>query len=364
MKLLHGMPWWAAIRMVAGLALAVCFFRRLLVGWPARAALVVAMAGLLGTASLAASAPAGTLIPNSATLTYSMAGGLPTTVTAVAPVVVVAEVIELVLTWQDASSVPVNSPDPGKSLDFVLTNTGNGTETFQLSRNNQLTGDQFDPANAAAGAIYLESGAQAGFQSTGPNADIVYQPGINDPMLAAGASRHVYVFSSIAPSLSIAALGKVSLAASSATPGAPGALPGTTLAGLGQGGVDAVVGGSRGQASALGSYIVSGISLSLVKTMAAVRDTLGGPLVMPGSVLTYRIVLALTGAGIAENFSFADPLPASTTYLPGSITVDGAVRSDTNDTDNAGFAANTVSVLFGNTPVPATRVIEFKVTVN
>ena len=280
------------------------------------------------------------------------------------PVVVVAEVIELVLTWQDASSVPVNSPDPGKSLDFVLTNTGNGTETFQLSRNNQLTGDQFDPANAAAGAIYLESGAQAGFQSTGPNADIVYQPGINDPVLAAGASRHVYVFSSIAPSLSIAALGKVSLAASSATPGAPGALPGTTLAGLGQGGVDAVVGGSRGQASALGSYIVSGISLSLVKTMAAVRDTLGGPLVMPGSVLTYRIMLALTGAGIAENFSFADPLPASTTYLPGSITVDGAVRSDTNDTDNAGFSANTVSVLFGNTPVPATRVIEFKVTVN
>ena len=125
-----------------------------------------------------------------------------------------------------------------------------------------------------------------------------------------------------------------------------------------------MVGGSRGQASIQGSHIVSGISLSLVKTVVAVRDTLGGGLVMPGSVLNYRVVLSLTGVGTAENFSFADPLPASTTYVPASITVDGAGRSDAADTDNANFATGTVSVLFGNTTVPATRVIEFKATVN
>lgn len=278
--------------------------------------------------------------------------------------VVVAEVINLVLTWQDSTPAGVNSPDSGKALSFVLTNTGNGTETFRLLRNNGIAGDQFDPGNAASGAIYLESGVQAGFQASGPNADILYLPGTNDPMLAADSSQAVYVFSSIPAALATGALGHVRLAASSATAGAPGAPPGTTLAGLGQRGVDAVVGGSRGQASAQGSYIVSGISLNLIKTVAAVRDTLGGTLVMPGSVLTYHIVLSLTGAGIAEKFSFADPLPASTTYLPGSITVDGAARSDAADTDNASFAAGTVSVLFGNTPVPAQHVIEFKVTVN
>ena len=330
-------------------------------------ALMAVMVSLATPAAFAAGAPAGTPIPNSATLSYSIEGRPAASITAVAPVIVVAEVINLVLIWQDGTPVAVNSPDPGKPLGFVLTNTGNGTETFRLVRNNVVAGDQFDPANAASGALYLESGAQAGFQASGPNADILYQPGTNDPALAADASRTIYLVSSIPANLATGALGHVSLAASSATAGAPGALPGTTLAGLGQGGVDAVVGGSRGQASAQGSYIVSGISLNLVKTVAAVRDTLGGPLVMPGSVLTYRIVLALTGAGIAENFSFADPLPASTTYLPGSITVDGAVRSDTADTgstNNARFAAGTVSVLFGNTPVPATRVIEFKVTVN
>ncbi|MDB5894522.1 MAG: hypothetical protein JWQ88_2053, partial [Rhodoferax sp.] len=67
---------------------------------------------------------------------------------------------------------------------------------------------------------------------------------------------------------------------------------------------------------------------------------------------------------MAENFSFADPLPASTTYVPASLTVDGAARSDALDTDNASFVAGTVSVLFGNTAVPATRVIEFKATVH
>jgi len=340
------------------------FFASFNCGGKSLAALVAVMTGFCATASFAAGSPAGTLIPNSATLTYSIAGGTKVTVTAIAPVVVVAEVINLVLTWQDGTPVAVNSPDLGKALSFVLTNTGNGPETFRLVRNNSVAGDQFDPANAAPGAIYLESGAQAGFQATGPNADTLYQPGVNDPVLAADVSRTIYLFSSIPAALATGAVGHVDLAASSATAGAPGARPGTALVGLGQGRVDAVIGASRGQAGTQGSYIVSGISLSLLKTVVAARDTLGGGLVMPGSVLTYRVVLSLTGAGTAEKFSFADPLPASTTYVPASITVDGAARSDAADTDNTSFAAGAISVLFGNTAVPATRVIEFKVTVN
>lgn len=328
------------------------------------AALAAALAGFAVSAAFAAGTPAGTPIPNSATLNYSIGGKPAAPVTAVAPVVIVAEVIDVVLTWQDGTPVGVNSPDLGKALSFVLTNTGNGAETFRLVRNNLIAGDQFDPTNAATGAIYLESGAQAGFQASGPNADSVYLPGVNDPVLAADASRAIYLFSGIPAALATGALGNASLTASSTTSGAPGARPGAALAGLGQGGVDAVVGGSRAQASAQGTYIVSGISLMVAKTVVAVRDPMGGSLVMPGSVLSYRVVLTLTGAGIAENFSFADPLPGSTGYLPGSITVDGAARSDALDADNASFAAGAVGVLFGNTPVPATRVIEFKVTVN
>lgn len=314
--------------------------------------------------AFATGTPANTPISNAATLTYFLDGKPAAPITVAAPTLYVAEVINVVLVWQDAAALAVNSPDAGKALTFAVTNTGNGTEAFRLARNNLIAGDQFDPVNSPGGALYLESGAQAGFQASGPNADIAYLAGINDPVLAADASRVVYVVSDIPSALAQGALGNVSLSANSTTPGAAGARPGTTLSGLGQGGVDAVVGGSRAQSSATGGYIVSGVSLNLVKTVAAVRDPFGGSLIMPGSLLTYHVVLTLTGSGIAEGLSFTDPIPASTTYVPASITVDGAARSDALDADNAGFTAGAVGVLFGNTLTPATRVIEFKVTVN
>ena len=327
------------------------------------AALLAAVAGLATFNASAAGTPAGTPITNSATLTYSIGGQVATPVTAVARGVVVAEVINVLLTSQDGSPMAVNSPDAGKALTFLLTNTGNGREAFRLTRNNLIAGDQFDPVNAST-AIYLESGAQPGFQATGPNADIAYVPGSNDPLLAADGSRVVYLVSNIPAAQPTGAVGKASLSANSTTAGASGAAPGTTLAGLGDGGVDAVVGGSRAQATAVGSYIVSGLVLNVLKTVAAVRDTQGGSLIMPGSVLTYRVVLTLTGTGIAENLSFSDPLPTSTTYVPASLTVDGAARSDAPDADNGSVVAGAVGVVFGNTPAPATRVIEFKATVN
>ena len=328
------------------------------------AALLAAVVCLATFNAHAAGTPAGTPITNSATLTYSIGGQAGVPLTAVAPLVTVAEVINVVLTWQDGTPVSVNSPDPGKALAFLLTNTGNGQETFRLTRNNAIAGDQFDPVSVPAGAVYLESGSQAGFQPTGPNADIAYVAGVNDPALAADASRTIYLYSSVPAGQATGALGYASLTGASTTAGAPGAVPGATLTGLGQGGVDAVVGGSRAQAVAQGAYIVSGIALSVVKAVVAVQDPKGGALVMPGAVLTYRVTLALTGAGIANNLSFSDPLALATTFVPGSISVDGSARTDALDTDNASFAAGAVAVVFGNTAAPATRVIEFKATVN
>ena len=325
---------------------------------------VALMTGLSGPATFAAGTPANTPITNSATLNYFLDGKAAAPITVAAATLYVAEVIDVVLVWQDASPVAVSSPDVGRALTFVLTNTGNGIEAFGLARNNLIAADQFDTVSATGGGLYLESGAQAGFQASGSNADIAYLTGMNDPVLAADASRTIYVVSTIPTALVNGALGNLSLGANATTAGAPGAQPGTTLAGLGQGGVDAVVGANRAQSRAIGGYLASSVSLSLLKTVALVRDPSGSSLVMPGSQLAYRVVLTLTGTGVAENLSFTDPLPANTSYVPASITVDGAARSDALDADNAGFAAARVSVLFGDTPAPATRIVEFKVTVD
>ena len=309
----------------------------------------------------AAGTPAGTVIGNTATLTYSSPGNPSGSAVGVAAPIVVARVINVVVTWQDGAAVPTTSPDTNRVLSFAVSNTGNGTETFQLTRDNVQGGDQFDPATSPDGSIWLESGAEPGLQRSGPNADILYAPGANDIVLAADASRQVYLASQIPAGVATGSFGKSMLTATAATPGAATAAPGAALGTFS--GVLAVA-GAAGRAGATGSYLVAGASLGLVKTVATVRDPRGGTRVMSGSVLTYRLVLTLTGSGSVNSVAVNDPLPATLTYVPGSLTVDGVTRTDAADGDDASFAAGTVQANFGTVNVPATRVIEFKATVN
>jgi uncharacterized repeat protein (TIGR01451 family) len=322
---------------------------------------------LLSAASIAARAagtPAGTVIQSTATLSYSFGGGPTQNVTSPPASVTIAELINLTLTSQDAAAVAVSSPDSNSALTFLLTNTGNGPETFSLARNNAIAGDSYDPLNGSAGAIFLESGLQPGFQASGPNADIVYIPGGNDPTLAADASRIIYVVSNTPASLANGSAGNVALTAASTTPGAAGATPGTSLTGLGQGGVDAVVGGSRAQVSRTGGYVVGGVAVSIVKTVVGVVDPQGGSSVTAGAVITYRVMVSVTGTGTAQGLTVNDPMPANTTYVANSITVDGVARSDAADADNAEFSAGAVRASFGNTAAPASHTIQFHVTIN
>jgi uncharacterized repeat protein (TIGR01451 family) len=328
--------------------------------WAVR--LATALAALWAPLSWAAGTGAGTVIGNTATLTYATPGNPSLTTSAVSLPIVVARVINVAVTWQDGAAVPTTSPDSAKPLAFVVSNTGNGTETFALSRDNVQGGDQFDPASAPDGAIWLESGAQPGLQRSGPNADVLYAPGANDIVLGADASRVVYVSSQIPAGVATGSFGKLLFSAVATTPGAASAVPGASLGVVN--GLQVVSGTANGRASASGSYLVAGASMGLAKSIVGVRDPRGGTRVMPGSVLTYRLVVTLTGTGSVDNVAISDPLPAQLTYVPGSITVDGAARTDAADGDEASFAAGAVQAGFGTVAVPATRVIEFKATVN
>jgi uncharacterized repeat protein (TIGR01451 family) len=311
--------------------------------------------------AMATGTTAGTLIGNTATLQYRMGGGPLTSATASSTPIVVGKVLSVVVTSQDAGPVGASSPATSVALTFVVTNTGNAPEPYRVSRTDNLTGDQFDPVPAAAGSLWLESGAQPGFQASGPNADIPYVPGVNDPTLPADGSRTVYLVSDIPGSLAFGATGRSQLTATATTPGAAGAAPGTLLAT--SGGVQTIA-GAQTVASATGSYLVSGTSVAVAKSVVTVRDPQGGTRVVTGSVITYRIVLTLAGTGSADNVSVSDPLPASLTYVPGSVTVDGVARTDAADADGVTASANTVTADFGTLAAPAQRVIEFKATVN
>lgn len=320
--------------------------------------LAAALIFVVPVGAWAALTPAGTVVSNTVTLDYVPQGGTLTTTTSNTASFVVEELINVVLQWQDGSPVSVNSPDVADALTFLLTNTGNGTETFTLARNNSPSvSDQYDPLNSAT-AIYLESNGTPGLQ-TGAGGDVPYAGSVT---LNAEQSVLVYVVSDTPAALAIGNTGQVALSAASTTVGAAGAVPGTALPGLGDGGVTAVVGQTRAQASANGIYIVSGLALRVVKTV--VVDGGGDP--ASGKTLTYTITVTLIGTGTASNLLITDPLPVELTYVPGSITVNTIARTDADDpgTDNAKFSANSVIVNFGNTVATVTHVITFKAVVN
>jgi uncharacterized repeat protein (TIGR01451 family) len=318
--------------------------------------------------SWAVGTTAGTVISNLATVSYRIGSGAPSSATSNTVSLRVDEIIQPVLTWQDATPVAVSTPGSNAVLTFLLTNGGNGPEAFGLTRTNgpaPLPLGNYTPLNGSVGSIYLESGALPGFQASGPNADRLYVSGSNDPALAPNASITLYVVSNT-PGVASNLHGEVLLSAAALTVGAAGALPGTALAGLGQGGGFAVVGSSRAQAGATGGYITSGLGLALNKTVLKVLDPRGTSVVMPGAEMTYQIVATLSGAGTASGLVITDPLPATTTYVAGSMVVDGLVQTDAADADLAQFmaAAQTVSVSLGNVASPANVVITFRATIN
>jgi uncharacterized repeat protein (TIGR01451 family) len=311
---------------------------------------------------------AGTIISNMATVKYVIGAGPSSSASSNTASFRVDEIIQPVLTWQDAMPVAVNTPGSNAVLTFLLTNGGNGPEAFGLTRTNgpaPLPSGNYTPLNGSIGSIYLESGTLAGLQASGPNADQIYVPGSNDPILAPNASITIYVISNT-PGVASNLQGDVRLSAAALTAGAAGSLPGTGLAGMGHGGGFAVVGSSRAQSGATGSYITSGLGFVMNKTVLKVLDPGGTGVVMPGAEMTYQIVATLSGSGTASGLVITDPLPTTTTYVPGSMLVSGLAQTDAADTDSAQFiaATQTVSVSLGNVASPANVVITFRATIN
>ncbi len=133
--------------------------------------------------------PAGTAIANTATVTFDV-GASSYTLSASA-VFTVDERIDVVVTWQDAAPVLVAPADVDRQLAFLITNTGNGNEAFALSIDALIPGDQFDPANAR---VYIDTNDSGVYE---PGLDPLYQPGVNDPLLAADGARLAFLLADI-----------------------------------------------------------------------------------------------------------------------------------------------------------------------
>jgi len=307
--------------------------------------------------ALAAGTAAGTVINNTATVDFMVSGTPVQQISNVSSITVV-ERLDVVVTLQ-SGTVLVAASDTGQALLFRVTNTGNGSETFTLTMDSVLGGDDFDPVPAVP-EIYFDTDGSGDFNA----GDLPYTPGVDDPVLAADASVDIFLVNDIPGTVIDGNVGRSELTATSNTgTGAPGA----TFPGLGDGGVDAVAGSSGGAAALFGEYVVGDVQIDVIKSVV-ISDPFGGTQPTPGATLTYTVTVEVTNTGTATGSVVSDPIPANTTYVANSITLDGGGLTDAPDLDEGELdtsGAPTVVVRLGDLDSGiGIRTVTFQVTID
>lgn len=304
-----------------------------------------------------AGTPVGTVVDNIASVNFNIGANNLTQFSNLTSVTVV-ERIDVIVALQ-SGQVAVTSNDANRSLLFTITNTGNGTETFLLAIDNTLAGDDFNPIEAVP-AIYFDTDGSGDF-SVG---DVAYDPGVNDPVLAADGSVDMLLVNDIPGAVINGNLGRSELTATSTT--GTGA-PGFTFAGLGDGNVDAVIGTTGGEGAVFGEYLVADVQFDVLKSVV-VSDPFGGTQPVPGATLTYTVTAEVTSPGIATVAVFSDPIPAFTTFVADSILLNGgnltdALADDAGELDTSG--APTVVVRLGDLSLAdGIQTVVFQVTID
>lgn len=300
---------------------------------------------------------AGVNIQNTATAAFEISGTPQTPVSSNTVQTTVDELLDVVVVDDNGGPVAVGVGESGAILQFTITNNGNGSEVFRIIGDDTVNEGGFDPA---LNQLFLESNALPGLQV---GSDTAYVSGIADPTLAEDESLVLYVQSDIPGGLSQGDIGDVEVRAVAqtiitATGGiddpddASWPVPGVSYAGAGDGGGNAVVGTSNDVNSLLmrtaGRYQVSDAVVSIVKTATSVLDPFGGTTLVPGSVITYQLVVTVTGTGTAQALVVSDAIPAELDYQLNTLVVSGTPEDDDfapSGTDNSGYNAGATTLV-------------------
>jgi len=325
--------------------------------WSAALGISITIIWIVAAPLAAQSTPACTDIVNQATATYTI-GAEEFTKDSNATSTLVAQLLDVSVVWQDVASITVSPGDAAKVLTFLVTNTGNTTDSFLLEGWSTLPDDDFNPI---LGDIYLDSNGSGTYE---PGVDDFYVAGTNDPVLDAGQSIVVFLLNGIPTGLADGDEGDSRLTATSNIGSGD---PGTVIPEATECDADAVIGTSGGSSSDIGTYIVSNVIVDVVKS-AVVSDQFSGTQPIPGATITYTITVSFSGSGTAEGVVITDIIPANTTYTAGTLTLNGASLTDPLDGDAGDVGGTTpgvVTVSFGDMPAgSADQIIVFSVVIN
>jgi len=342
---------------------------------------------LMKVDAAAVGTPAGTTINNVATVTYNDAVGTYTRNSNITAFVV-DDKVSFTLTAADAANISI-TPSGRAYMTYILANSGNARHDFTLAAAvNGVPG--FVPTvnplfyADAAGTIPLPPDPNAGglpsISNLAPDAAQTVYLFITAPATVADGQTISYVVTAEAyqpGNLGVASPPPVKSSTQAAADAAidKGTAPLTTYVVL----ADAF--GNGGDANRDGKYAtiakdgnsntigfkVQSSTLNIIKAVT-VTDPKGTILPVPGATLHYSLTVTAAGSGTALGTVITDPIPASTTYIPGTLRLNGTLLSDTADSDagNVGAAVpGSVSVNLGDltTATPA-QLITFDVKIN
>jgi uncharacterized repeat protein (TIGR01451 family) len=294
---------------------------------------------------------AGTLIENTATATYDDGDG-PQTIDSNTVSFRVDELLDVTVT--SLSSGPVGV-EPGEAiLTFEVTNQGNGPEAFELVANPAVAGNDFD---TVVQSIAVDTNGNGTYD---PGVDQILPAPQTTAVLAADETATVFLIVTVPDGVTDTQASDVELAANAVT---GTGTPGTTFAGQGEEGGDAIVGTTGASASALGEFLVGITSVNLIKA-ASIADTFGGTSAVPGSVVTFTITANIEGSGSVDNLVVTDSIPPGTSYNTGTLALNGSALTDVTG-DDAGEASSTaVSIDLGTVAGGSSHAITFDVTID
>ena len=306
---------------------------------------------LFGSPAYAGGVTAGSLIENTAQATYDTPDG-PETVDSNTVTLMVDELLDVTVSSVDSG--PITTSPGSDILTFEITNTGNGPEAFTLTANPTVAGNDF---GVTIDGIAVDT-----------NGNGVYDAGIDTILsspettseIAADGSLTIFVLVTVPAGAADSEESQVELLAEAVT--GTGA-PGTSFAGAGANGSNAVVGLSGADGTATGQLIVALTTVDLVKS-ATILDPFGGSSPVPGAVITYTITANVTGSASIDNLIVTDTYPAGTTYVPGTLALNGGGLTDASGDDAGTASASAISVDLGTVSGGSAPAITFDVTIN
>lgn len=278
----------------------------------------------------AAAPSAGTNISNIASASYTDSNGSNKTVTSNVVTTTVLQVASFTLIADQTKTANANGQ---VSLSHTLTNTGNGSDTFNVAvANNDTRDNTTDNYDFSGLKVYLDANKDGVPDSQTP---------VTSVTLAAGESVNLIV--------------QATTASNNVTAGDLGKLTVSAISGFDTSvtakNVDTV-------------KITNGAVISLLKSASVsnVDATLSNP---AAREVEYALAYQNTGNTTATNVTITDVLPSGLTYVAGSATVNGtAVNDGTADSDGYNFTSGTATLVIPTVVANSSGVLKFKVRVN